>query len=123
MKRRLARVLLMWLVRHCYYGITEKDFVDPKMLRDSFFETYSLRAKDVYENDTFQNELKRLQYQQERYLVNKSKNDQDLVFARASLYIIDLLKKRFKDLTDQANELIDTTSEDHKEREEALTEY
>ena len=122
MKRRVYSWLLTKLVKHCYHGLTTEDFVDTKELRDEFFETYAIRAKDVYENDTFINELKRMQYEQERYLVLRSKSADDLIFARASLYIIDLIRKRFAEMAEQANMIFDRPDE-VEDKPEAHTQY
>ena len=120
MGKRIKNRLLIWLIRDHYYGITEEDFVDTRKIRDEFFDNYALRAQDVVKNDTFKNELKKMQYQQERYLVQKAKTAEDLIFGRAALYVIDMIQKRFQDLSDHA----ETISElDEPQSEATNTEY
>jgi len=101
MKKWLARLI----VKTVFKGITEDDLLDLTQLTDGQYENYCFEARGLNENYVYQAELKRLRFRQERYLANKAKTTEDLIYGRAALLVIDLLEKRIKFLSDEADRI------------------
>lgn len=99
----LKRWLLFKLIRHYYHGITEVDFIDLSKFDEVQLHNYCTGAKEIWGNETFQTELMRLRFKQEKYLAQKAQSEEDLIFGRAALYTIQEINKRFESLAIKAD--------------------
>ena len=90
--------LLLKLIKHCYLGITPKDFPDISQLNSNAITNYCLSAEEIWNNEVFQVEMMRLRYKQEQYLALSAQSPQDLVFGRAVLFTIKEILDRFQSL-------------------------
>ena len=100
--KRVKRWVLFKLIRHYYNGITPNDFIDLSKMSESQVENYCLDAGEVWRNQTFQTEMLRMQYKQEKYLATKAQNTDDLIFGWGVLYTISEILSRFEQLAKKA---------------------
>ena len=114
--RTIKRWLLVKLIHHCYEGITPEDFIDLSGLDEKAAFNYCLSAEEVWLNETFQTEIKRLRYVQERYIANKAQTAEDMIFGRAVLYTIKEIVDRFESLALKAQ-----TERDNQKNESVST--
>jgi hypothetical protein len=96
----MKRKIINFLTRKLYSGLSPLDFPNIEMLKGQERQAYVMLASEVAKNLTWQTEINRLIYQQERKIVNSVNTQEELMFARGSLYSLQLLKKRFEQIAD-----------------------
>jgi len=96
----IKRKIINFLTRKLYSGLSPLDFPDIGILNGQERQAYLMLAREVKQNLTWQTEINRLIYQQERKIVNNANTQEELMFAKGSLHSLQLLKKRFEQLAD-----------------------
>lgn len=95
----MKKWLMKQLLKKVFTGISEHDTLQYEQLSERDKADYLLLAREVHRNTTFQAELQRLKFKQERKLVEKAETWDDFVWGKATLYVIDLILKRFEFLS------------------------
>ena len=101
----IKKTILNYLVKHLFKGFTENDIISYNRERQEFSTRGIIMSDGDVDNimktlgmldinDGYNALLRDAEYRAEEMLFLKSKTEDDMIFAKSSLFIIDLLRKR-----------------------------
>ena len=101
----IKKTILNYLVKHLFKGFTANDIISynrdknefsvaGNIMSDSDVDNIMKTLHLLDQNDGYNALLRDVEYRAEETLFLKSKTEDDMIFAKSSLFIIDLLRKR-----------------------------
>jgi len=110
---RIKKTILNYLVRHLFKGFVPEDIIkynkgeftyQGNIMSDSDIDNMINTLNLLDMNDGYQYLLKDIEYRSCENLFLKSKTEDDMIFSKASLLVVDLLRKRKEQLILQYEE-------------------
>ena len=101
----IKKTFLNFIVKHLFKGFTADDIISYNKDRQEF-STRGIIMSDsdvdnimktlhlLDQNDGYNSLLRDVEYRAEEMLFLKSKTEDDMIFAKSSLFIVDLMRKR-----------------------------
>ena len=111
----LKKTFLNFIVKHLFKGFTANDIISYNKDKNEFSVAGNIMSESEVDNmiktldlldmnDGYQYLLKDIEYRSYENLFLKSKTEDDMIFSKASLLVVDLLRKRKEQLKLQYEE-------------------
>lgn len=95
---RLKMRIINWCLKSLAKSITDVDVLDLTRLSPSDRQVLSKNAQDIQEMTLWKRLMDEMENSARDTMFNKSKNEFDMIFGKACLYVVDIMRIKVKKL-------------------------
>jgi len=106
---KIKMIILNYLVKHLFKGLTEDEifkvvgkklYIGEEEATEETARMYKQKAQEIYNSIVWKDIVKKIQYESNKLMFEKSKTTEDLFFGKGMLYNLELVNGYLKRLAD-----------------------
>ena len=87
-------------MKHVFYAIIEEDIIPWNRLSDDKKNQFASEARAILEMEYWKRMTDSVKWKAQMQMFEKSQSYEDMFFGKASLYVIDIIDKRIKSISE-----------------------